>query len=82
LTERQAAVVRLLSLGLTQKAVGAELGISAKTVDWHRRAAVQRLLLPPGILPLIQWAVDAGLRPPIVPSRTQWGPDDSAVHAS
>jgi DNA-binding NarL/FixJ family response regulator len=43
LTERQHEVLRLIAAGLTSKQIGAELGISERTVEGHRVAIYRRL---------------------------------------
>ena len=43
LTTRQREVLEMLSVGLTDKQIAYELGISTATVKCHTRAAVQRM---------------------------------------
>jgi DNA-binding NarL/FixJ family response regulator len=45
LTQREAQVLKLLAWGVSQKEVGARLGVSAKTVDFHRTRAGRKLNL-------------------------------------
>jgi DNA-binding NarL/FixJ family response regulator len=43
LTERQHEVLRLIAAGLSSKQIGAELGISERTVEGHRVAIYRHL---------------------------------------
>jgi DNA-binding NarL/FixJ family response regulator len=78
LSPRQREVLRLLAGGLTMKAIGARLGLSARTVETHKYEAMQRLGAPTTAA-LIRYAVAVGLvpAPDEVPGRTR-PPDVSA----
>jgi DNA-binding NarL/FixJ family response regulator len=62
LSPRQREVLRLLAGGLTMKAIGARLGLSARTVETHKYEAMQRLRAPTTAA-LIRYAVAVGLVP-------------------
>jgi DNA-binding NarL/FixJ family response regulator len=62
LSPRQREVLRLLAGGLTMKAIGARLGLSARTVETHKYEAMQRLGAPTTAA-LIRYAVAVGLVP-------------------
>jgi DNA-binding CsgD family transcriptional regulator len=59
LTLREDQVLKLLAWGATQKEVGACLGVSAKTVDFHRIRAIRKLNLRTRA-DLIRYAVRRG----------------------
>ena len=63
LLPRERAVLDLLLAGGTNKTIGRELGISPRTVEFHRARVMERLgarTLPEAVLA----AAAAGLRPP------------------
>jgi DNA-binding NarL/FixJ family response regulator len=62
LSPRQREVLRLLAGGLTMKAIGARLGLSARTVETHKYEAMQRLGAQTTAA-LIRYAAAAGLVP-------------------
>ncbi len=65
LTPRQREILRLVAEGLTTKAIGRRLGISAKTVEAHRTQLMDRLNIHdvPG---LVRYAIRIGLVGPEV----------------
>ncbi len=60
LTQRQRDVLRLLAGGRSTAEIGAELGISIKTVEFHRHAIRKELGLT-SQASLVRFAVAAGL---------------------
>jgi len=60
LTLRQREVLRLVAEGLSTKRVAAQLGLSAKTVEAHRGAIMQRLGIR-DLAGLVRFAVRSGL---------------------
>lgn len=48
LSEREMSVARLLASGLTQTAIGRELGITERTVKFHRRSIAEKLAIRSG----------------------------------
>ena len=61
---REREVLALLVAGRMNKAIAAELGISAKTVEDHR-ASIMRKLQVRSVAALVQVAADARRRPPL-----------------
>jgi two-component system response regulator NreC len=45
LSKRESQVMRMLAVGHTNKEIGAELGISVRTVEMHRERVLQKLKL-------------------------------------
>ena len=60
LTARQRDVLRALARGLGNKQIARELGVSVKTVEYHRTALIQRLDLH-DVASLTRYAVAQGL---------------------
>jgi DNA-binding NarL/FixJ family response regulator len=60
LTNREAAVLRLVGEGLSAKQIGEILKISRKTVEFHKRHIFERLGLTSS-LQLVRVAVETGL---------------------
>ena len=60
LTNREREIVRLTAEGLTEKEIGFKLGISAKTVEFHRQSIRKRLGVE-GIAGIIRYAIRNGL---------------------
>jgi len=60
LTDREREIVRLTAEDLTEKEIGFKLGISAKTVEFHRRSIKKRLGVA-GIAGIIRYAMKNGL---------------------
>ena len=60
LTERQRNVIRLIALGRTTEQIGEELGITAKSVEFHR-GRIKQLLGLNSTAALVRWAVGVGL---------------------
>jgi DNA-binding NarL/FixJ family response regulator len=60
LTERQRGVLRLVAEGMSTKQIAAQLGLSAKTVEAHRHAIMERLGIR-DLAGLVRFAVRAGL---------------------
>lgn len=60
LSPRQLETVRYLALGYTNREIAAATGISVKTIDTHRGAALKRLGLR-GNADLARWAVAHGI---------------------
>jgi DNA-binding NarL/FixJ family response regulator len=60
LTERQRNVIRLIALGRTTEQIGHELGISTKSVEFHR-GRIKQLLGLNSTAALVRWAVGVGL---------------------
>jgi len=63
LTERQGEVLRRVAAGLPCKRIAAELGISLKTVEFHK-ASISRQLGLKTIAQLTRWAIAHGHAPP------------------
>jgi two-component system, NarL family, response regulator NreC len=63
LTARERDVVRLISLGHTNREVADRLVLSVRTVEMHR-ARVQRRLRLRGRAQLVRWALERGLLSP------------------
>jgi two-component system response regulator NreC len=59
LTEREREVTRLLALGFAQKEIGAQMGVSVKTVDTHKRRAMEKLDVTSRV-GLVKYAVAKG----------------------
>jgi len=66
LTARQMQILRLIAEGKTTKEIGKQLGISPKTVEFHRAQLMQRLGLH-DIASLTRYAATRGLLPAAVP---------------
>ena len=60
LSKRQTEVIRLLAEDRTAKQIGDLLGISAKTVEFHRHLIKQRLDVA-GTAGIVRYAIRAGL---------------------
>ena len=60
LTDREREIVRLTAEDLTEKEIGFKLGISAKTVEFHRQSIRKRLGVA-GIAGIIRYAIRNGL---------------------
>jgi two-component system, NarL family, nitrate/nitrite response regulator NarL len=60
LTPRECDVLRGVALGQTNKAIGASLGISPRTVETHRERVIRKLGLA-SVAALTAFALDAGL---------------------
>jgi DNA-binding NarL/FixJ family response regulator len=60
LTDREREIVRLTAEDLTEKEIGFRLGISAKTVEFHRQSIRKRLGVE-GIAGIIRYAIRNGL---------------------
>lgn len=43
LSPKQGEVCRMVARGMSSKEIAVEMGISHRTVEWHRQAAYQRL---------------------------------------
>lgn len=68
LTDREVEVLRLAVQGLTMRAIGSRLGVTAKTVDAH----IQHIYLKTGVSTrgaLALFAIERGLMPPHSPAR-------------
>lgn len=59
LSEREAEVIRLIAQGFTNKEVGAQLGVSAKTIETYKTRSMEKLGLR-GRVELVQAAVERG----------------------
>jgi DNA-binding NarL/FixJ family response regulator len=87
LSPRQREVLRLLAAGLTMKAVGARLGVSARTVETYKYEAMQRLGVETTAA-LIRYATAVGLvpapggEPGVAPARVLLADGHPAVRAS
>lgn len=64
LTERQQEVLRAVAAGLSCKAIATRLGISVKTVEFHK-ASISRQLGVKTTAALTRWAIVHGLAPPL-----------------
>jgi DNA-binding CsgD family transcriptional regulator len=60
LSTRQKQIILLISEDLTAKEIGERLGISAKTVEFHRTLIRQRLEVA-GTAGIVRYAIRAGL---------------------
>lgn len=60
LTERQREVLQLIAEGRGNKEIATILGVSVKTVEFHRGRLMERLGVH-GVAELVRWAVQAGL---------------------
>lgn len=60
LTERQTQVLKLIALGMCGKEIAWTLGVSLKTIEFHRNEIMQRLNLH-GIADLTRYAMTHGL---------------------
>jgi DNA-binding NarL/FixJ family response regulator len=65
LSGRQTEVLRLIAQGLSGTRIAEELGVSPKTVDYHR-AEIRRALGLCTTAELVRYAVSAGMVPPEV----------------
>jgi DNA-binding NarL/FixJ family response regulator len=68
LTDREVEVLRLAVQGLTMRAIGSRLGVTAKTVDAH----IQHIYVKTGVSTrgaLALFAIERGLMPPHSPAR-------------
>ena len=63
LTTRQRQIVTLIADDLTAKEIGNRMGISAKTVEFHRTLIRQRLGVT-GTAGIVRYAIRAGLIQP------------------
>lgn len=59
LTEREREVIRLLALGFAQKEIAGQMGVSVKTVDTHKRRAMEKLDVTSRV-GLVKYAVAKG----------------------
>ena len=66
LTSRQLQILRLIAESRTTKEIGKQLGISPKTVEFHRAQLMQRLGLH-DIASLTRYAAERGLLPAVPP---------------
>lgn len=66
LTSRQVQILRLIAESRTTKEIGKQLGISPKTVEFHRAQLMQRLGLH-DIASLTRYATEKGLLPSVPP---------------
>jgi len=60
LTVRERAVLRLIAMGLTHREIGAQLGISLKTVETHRQHVCEKLGMRARAV-LVRFAHESGL---------------------
>jgi DNA-binding NarL/FixJ family response regulator len=60
LTGREREVLTLIAKGRTNKEIGAELGISPRTVESHRESVVRKLRIRT-VAGLTRFAIEAGL---------------------
>ena len=60
LSEREREVVRLVARGLVSKEVGAQLGLSTRTVEKHRARILAKLGLH-DVATLVRWCLRNGL---------------------
>lgn len=72
LTARQIQILRLIAESKTSKEIGKQLGISPKTVEFHRTQLMQRLNLH-DIASLTRYAAQHGLLPNIPAGSSQTG---------
>jgi DNA-binding NarL/FixJ family response regulator len=63
LTDRQREVLRRVAAGLSCKQIAAELGISVKTIEFHK-ASISRQLGLKSTAALTRWAIAHGFAPP------------------
>jgi DNA-binding NarL/FixJ family response regulator len=63
LTPRQKEILQLIAEGMTTKVIAKRLGISTKTVEWHRAHLMQRLGIH-DVVSLVRYAIRVGLIPP------------------
>ena len=63
LTPRQKEILQLIAQGMTTKAIAKSLGISTKTVEWHRALLMQRLGIH-DVVSLARYAIRVGLIAP------------------
>jgi DNA-binding NarL/FixJ family response regulator len=59
ITERESQVLRLVSLGHSNKETAAQLGLSVKTIELHKANAMQKLGLE-GRIELLRYALNCG----------------------
>ena len=59
LTTKEIEIIKLITGGLTSKAIGAKLFISARTVDTHRHNILKKLDIP-NAAQLSSWAIQKG----------------------
>lgn len=62
ITEREAAVLRLVALGYENREIAEELGITVKTVGTHRFKIMNKLALR-NVADLIRYAIAMGIAP-------------------
>jgi DNA-binding NarL/FixJ family response regulator len=60
LSARQREVLQMIAQGLTTKAIASKLGISSKTVEWHRSLMMDRLDIH-DVVSLVRYAIRAGI---------------------
>jgi DNA-binding NarL/FixJ family response regulator len=60
LTPREIEIVRLLAQGKLNKQVAAELGVSVRTIETHRRHVMQKLRIR-SVVELVFYALDHGI---------------------
>jgi DNA-binding NarL/FixJ family response regulator len=63
LTPRQREILQLIAEGMTTKAIASRLGISSKTVEWHRSLLMERLGIH-DVVSLVRYAMRMGLIAP------------------
>jgi DNA-binding NarL/FixJ family response regulator len=63
LTPRQREILQLIAEGMTTKAIARSLGISPKTVEWHRSVLMERLGIH-DVVGLVRHAIRMGLIAP------------------
>lgn len=60
LTRREREVLQLIAEGKSTKVIAKELGISAKTIEWHRSQLMKKLGIQ-SIAELVKYAINEGL---------------------
>ena len=60
LTRREREVLQLIAEGKSTKVIAKELGVSAKTVEWHRSQLMKKLGIQ-SIAELVKYAINEGL---------------------
>lgn len=62
LSERQRAVVRMIAMGASAKEVATALGMSVKTVEYHKYRTMKQLRIPTSA-GLVRYAIQTGIAP-------------------